>query len=45
MADLESKKAYPALALRGLVPLPHNELRTEVGRKNSVKALEESEQN
>lgn len=45
MAELEGKKAYPALALRGLVPLPHNELRTEVGRKNSVKALEEAEQN
>ena len=45
MEQLENKKAYPALALRGLVPLPSNELRTEVGRKNSIKALDEAEAN
>ncbi len=45
MEQLENKKSYPAIALRGLVPLPTNELRTEVGRKNSIKALEEAEAN
>lgn len=45
MEQLENKKSYPAIALRGLVPLPSNELRTEVGRKSSIKALEEAEAN
>jgi len=45
MEQLENKKSYPAIALRGLVPLPTNELRTEVGRKSSIKALEEAEAN
>ena len=42
MAELENK-AYPAIALRGIVPLPHNDFRTEVGRKSSIYALELAE--
>ena len=34
---------YPAIALRGIVPLPQNDFRTEVGRKNSIEALELAE--
>jgi ATP-dependent Lon protease len=33
----------PALAIRGLVVLPSNEIRLEVGRDQSVKALEDAE--
>ncbi|MCR5786474.1 MAG: endopeptidase La [Acholeplasmatales bacterium] len=43
MAELEEKKSFPAIALRGIVPLPHNDFRTEVGRKNSVYALDLAE--
>ena len=34
---------YPAIALRGIVPLPQNDFRTEVGRKSSIEALELAE--
>lgn len=33
----------PALAIRGIVVLPNNEMRIEVGRDQSVKALEDAE--
>ncbi|MBQ9124333.1 MAG: endopeptidase La [Acholeplasmatales bacterium] len=38
-----TKIVLPAIAIRGVIPLPNNEFRIEVGRENSVKALEASE--
>ena len=38
-----NKIVLPAIAVRGVVPLPANEFRIEVGRSNSVMALEASE--
>ena len=38
-----TKIVLPAIAVRGVVPLPNNEFRIEVGRANSVLALESSE--
>ena len=38
-----TKIVLPAIAVRGIVPLPGNEFRIEVGRANSVQALEASE--
>ncbi len=35
--------SLPAIAIRGLVVLPNNEMRIEVGRESSVKALIDSE--
>jgi ATP-dependent Lon protease len=35
--------SLPAVAIRGLVVLPNNEIRLEVGRDTSVKSLEEAE--
>lgn len=34
----------PAIAVRGLVPIPNNDIRIDVGRSMSLKAIEESEQ-
>ncbi|MDF2699354.1 MAG: peptidase [Haloplasmataceae bacterium] len=34
---------FPAIAIRGLVVLPHNEIRIEVGRETSINALVDSE--
>lgn len=44
MADLNID-SIPAIAVRGVVPLPNNEFRIEVGREISLKALDESEKN
>lgn len=38
-----TKIMLPAIAVRGVVPLPGNEFKIEVGRENSVQALEASE--
>ena len=38
-----TKIVLPAIAVRGIVPIPNNEFRIEVGRENSVLALEASE--
>ena len=38
-----SHKSLPAIAVRGIVPIPNNDLRIEVGRKNSLSAIKESE--
>lgn len=35
----------PALVVRGTMPIPNNDFRIEVGRKMSLKAIEESEKN
>ena len=37
------EKALPAMAIRGLVALPDNDIRLEVGREFSIKALLEAE--
>lgn len=36
--------SVPAVALRGLIPIPNNDLRTEIGRTMSIKALEAIEE-
>ncbi len=38
-----TKIVLPAIAVRGVVPLPNNEFRIEVGRANSVQALDAAE--
>ncbi|MDY0075519.1 MAG: endopeptidase La [Acholeplasmataceae bacterium] len=38
-------KSLPAIVVRGTVPIPNNDFRIEVGRKVSLKALEEAEKN
>ncbi len=38
-----TKIVLPAIAVRGVVPLPNNEFRIEVGRENSVLALDAAE--
>lgn len=39
----ENKLVLPAIAVRGIIPLPNNEFRIEVGRANSVLALDAAE--
>ncbi|MCU0105060.1 endopeptidase La [Acholeplasma vituli] len=39
---MESKN-LPAIVVRGIVPIPNNDFRTEIGRPISFKALDESE--
>ena len=34
---------FPAIAVRGITPIPNNDLRIEVGRKNSIAALDLAE--
>ncbi|WP_025724867.1 endopeptidase La [Acholeplasma granularum] len=40
---MELQTSLPAVVVRGIVPIPHNDFRIEVGRKASIKAIEESE--
>ena len=42
---MELNKNLPALAVRGVIPIPNNDFRIEVGRKMSLKAIEEAERN
>ncbi len=42
---MEMSKSLPAIVVRGTVPIPNNDFRIEVGRKVSLKALEEAEKN
>lgn len=35
----------PAIAVRGVIPLPNNEFRIEVGRETSLRALDDAEHN
>ena len=37
-----NSSVLPAMAVRGIVPLPNNEIRLEVGRKESILALKEA---
>ncbi|CCV64489.1 Serine protease Lon, ATP-dependent [Alteracholeplasma palmae J233] len=39
----EIQKSLPAVVVRGVVPIPNNDFRIEVGRKLSLKAVEEAE--
>ena len=41
MSELQS--SLPAVIVRGVVPIPNNDFRIEVGRKVSLKAVEEAE--
>lgn len=38
-----TKIVLPAIAVRGIIPLPNNEFRIEVGRSNSILALDAAE--
>ncbi len=40
---MDIAKSLPAVIVRGTTPLPHTDFRIEVGRKISLKAVEESE--
>src|SRR5690554_208976 len=42
---MDNNKALPVVVVRGIVPIPHNEFRIDVGRKISLKAIEEAEKN
>lgn len=42
---MELAKSLPAIIVRGTVPVPNNDFRIEVGRKISLKAVEEAEKN
>lgn len=42
---MELSKSLPALVVRGVTPIPHNDIRIEVGRMISLKAMEEAERN
>lgn len=41
----ERHHSLPAIAVRGVVPIPNNDFRIEVGREASLKAIEDSELN
>ena len=43
MEDLQ--KSLPAVVVRGVVPIPNNNFKIRVGRKISLKAIEEAEKN
>ncbi|HBY64823.1 MAG TPA: endopeptidase La, partial [Acholeplasmataceae bacterium] len=42
---MELSKSLPAIVVRGTMPIPNNDFRIEVGRKVSLKAVEEAEKN
>ncbi|MFA5471888.1 MAG: LON peptidase substrate-binding domain-containing protein, partial [Acholeplasmataceae bacterium] len=42
---MELAKNLPAIVVRGTMPIPNNDFRIEVGRKISLKAVEEAEKN
>ncbi|PKK97402.1 MAG: endopeptidase La [Tenericutes bacterium HGW-Tenericutes-3] len=42
---MELQKNLPAIVVRGTTPIPNNDFRIEVGRKISLKAVEEAERN
>src|SRR3989339_894704 len=42
---MELSKSLPAIVVRGTLPIPNNDFRIEVGRKVSLKAVEEAEKN
>jgi len=42
---MELSKNLPAIIVRGTMPIPNNDFRIEVGRKVSLRAVEEAEKN
>ena len=42
---MELSRSLPAIVVRGTMPIPNNDFRIEVGRKISLKAVEEAEKN
>lgn len=42
--ELATRATLPAMAVRGIVPLPNNEIKLEVGRDESLAALKEAAQ-
>jgi ATP-dependent Lon protease len=42
---MELSKSLPAIIVRGTIPIPNNDFRIEVGRKISLRAVEEAEKN
>lgn len=42
---MENTNALPVVVVRGIVPIPHNDFRIDVGRKMSLKAISEAEKN
>ena len=42
---MELAKNLPAIVVRGVLPIPNNDFRIEVGRKLSLRAVEEAEKN
>ena len=40
---MQTIKSLPAIAVRGVIPIPNNDFRIEVGRKKSLDAIEVSE--
>jgi len=42
---MELSKSLPALVVRGVTPMPNTDIRIEVGRTISLKAMEEAERN
>jgi ATP-dependent Lon protease len=42
---MELAKNLPAVIVRGIMPIPNNDFRIEVGRKVSLRAVEEAEKN
>ncbi|VEU82280.1 ATP-dependent protease La [Acholeplasma hippikon] len=45
MINMELQTSLPAVVVRGIVPMPNNDFRIEVGRKVSLRAVEEAEKN
>lgn len=43
--QMRTQSILPAMAVRGIVPLPNNEIKLEVGRPESLAALKEATQN
>lgn len=40
---MDDIRSLPALAVRGVVPIPNNDIRIDVGRKKSLQAIDEAE--
>ena len=43
MEKIKEIKSLPAIALRGIIPIPNNDLRTEIGRAQSINAMNVAE--
>lgn len=43
--EIKAQGILPAMVVRGIVPLPNNEIKLDVGRKASIKAVQEAMKN